>query len=60
MKIPSKTPNSIPPAAPKLIEWFPFADGPEDHMSGIKPATNAKEVIKMGRKRNFAPATAES
>src|SRR5699024_12025180 len=57
---PNTTPNTIPPAALKLIEWFPIAEGPTVHIKGIRPQIKAKDVIKIGLNRNLAPAIADS
>ena len=58
--MPNKTPETIPPAAPILIEWFPKADGPVARIIGINPTTNANEVMIIGRKRNFAASNEDA
>src|SRR5690606_41667058 len=60
INIPNITPESIPPAARKLIECLHIAEGPTLHIRGTYPATNAREVMRMGRRRNLAPIMAAS
>ena len=48
MNSPSNTPETMPPAAPILMEWLPCADGPVAMLIGNKPNTNASEVINNG------------
>ena len=50
----------MPPAAAAPIVLLPIAPGPEASISGINPAINANDVIKIGRKRAAAPSTADS
>ena len=57
---PKIVPNNIPPSADAPMVWFPTAPGPFANTSGIKPAMNANEVIKIGRKRALAPVMAAS
>jgi len=55
---PRITPETIPPAAPILIEWLPCADGPVAILIGNKPTTKASEVMMIGRSLNFAASRA--
>ncbi len=50
------TPLIIPPAALILMDLFPKAVPPVANIKGIKPATKAKDVINIGRKRMRAAA----
>ncbi|MNE53647.1 hypothetical protein D3C80_1483850 [compost metagenome] len=55
---PKIVPNNIPPAAAEPIVLFPISPAPEAIIKGIIPAVNAKDVIKIGRKRATAPSIA--
>jgi hypothetical protein len=57
---PNITPDTIPPAAPILIEWLPCADGPVAILIGNKPNTKASDVITIGRILNLAASMAAS
>ncbi len=56
---PSNTPETIPPAAPILIEWLPCADGPVAILIGNKPNTKASDVMMIGRNLNLAASIAD-
>ena len=53
-------PISNPPTAPVPIDLFPSDPTPLANTNGIKPRIKANEVIKIGRKRDFAPSIAAS
>lgn len=57
---PITTPLNIPNATPVLIDLFPDAVPPLANISGIIPTINAREVMIIGRKRDFAPSKADS
>ena len=57
---PKSVPNNMPPAAAEPIVLLPIAPAPDANIKGIKPAINAKEVIKIGLKRAIAPSMAAS
>src|SRR6185295_7668324 len=59
-KIASKVPVTVPPTMPVPIDTRLLAPAPVDTASGITPATNARDVITIGRSRSRAPVTAAS
>ncbi len=59
-KTPITVPTSIPPTAVVPMVRLPIAPGPVATTNGIRPAMKAKEVIRIGRKRNFPPSMAAS
>src|SRR5471030_1245884 len=59
-RTPMMVPRSIPPTAVVPIVRFPIAPGPVARTNGIRPAMKAKDVIRIGRKRNFPPSMAAS
>ena len=50
----------MPPSADAPMVRLPMAPGPVATTSGIRPAMKANDVIRMGRKRTFAPSMAAS
>ena len=59
-RTPITVPTSIPPTAVVPMVRFPIAPGPVATTNGRRPAMKAKEVIRIGRKRNFPPSMAAS
>src|SRR5690606_15726422 len=57
---PKIVPINIPPAAAVPMERLPNAPAPDATQSGIKPAINAKEVIRIGRSLAIEPSMAAS
>ncbi|MNY13443.1 hypothetical protein D3C86_1465760 [compost metagenome] len=57
---PIMVPINIPPTEAVPIVRFPIALAPEENIKGIKPATKANDVIKIGLKRAMAPSIAAS
>ena len=55
-----KVAASIPPKTPVPMEWRAPAPAPVAMMSGTTPSTNAKDVIRIGRKRRPAASMAAS
>ena len=51
---------SIPPITVVPMIWRATDPAPLAVQSGTQPSTNANEVIRMGRKRNLAAASAAS
>ena len=50
----------IPPITALPITWREIAPAPVALQSGTQPKINAKEVIRMGRRRSLAPSRAAS
>src|SRR5690606_1416195 len=59
LKSPIMVPINNPNAAPVAIDRFPTYPIPDENTNGINPKMKAKEVIKIGRKRDFAPLNAD-
>ena len=50
----------MPPSAEAPMVRLPMAPGPVASTRGMRPAMNANEVMRIGRKRTFAPSMAAS
>ena len=59
-RTPSTVPNNIPPTAENPIDLFPLAPAPVENIRGMIPIMKASDVIRIGRRRTFAPSAAES
>ena len=59
-KIAMKLAASMPPMTVKPMTWRDSAPAPLALASGTQPRMNAKLVIRIGRRRNFAPSSAAS
>ena len=57
---PKTVPKNMHPAAAVPMDLLPIAPAPEAIASGIRPAINAKEVIRIGLKRCVAPSMVAS